>query len=421
MSQPLGDKFGNLLAAAAAANDLQDNARAQPSLLLPQQSRTALGGASNYSPGIASILASHQSRSAVAKSTAAGGGGDAEYSITLNPDVTGTRPVTEEEFGLDVRFHESSNWKLWSFNEKNDKLYAARDRIVSAWIRMSDDLNPKDKENVAVATDDVYYYVKLVLLYSSNQHSVKPVLKCPQHKSGGGTAAGTAGIKGSTEKSPVSNAALDLSNASSAESSIHFSIALPATQDDCVVVSHNHTEAKLLQDPSSGRFFVLLPFQKKQLAEGCNLDFSFGCNNTCQGLEYSARQWNVMIVVENSRGKVVGRRLVKVKVCAAPKRERAIEEGQFKRPQHLEGINKRLSGTGGLPENGGLLPLPKTLRLDNSPGQDGLVDTGAANHSGGLSVSVRDQRECELLTRIRDELRTSPSLKAFIEHRIYFD
>jgi len=372
----------------------------------------------------------------------------------LNPTVTGIRPVTEENLCLDVRFPESTNWKMWNFDETRNKLFAARDRIVSVCVRLSEIEEEKkgndDKENsvmTTVAAAEETCWLTIVLLYSSNQHSARPVVKCPQHKN-------SAAIKKQHRHLPPPEDVGTSAGKERLSDTNTLTAAVPASEDDCVLVSHNHSEARLLQDPVSGRYFVMVPFGRRQLAEGCNLDLSFGCNNTCMGQEYSARQWNAMLALEDSQGEVLGRRLIKVKVCAAPKRERMIENGgggggqQHAKhrppPNHQLGQLLGLSGgraAGGkrmstspssfAGSNSGWVSSPesaaaKVARVHGGGGGRDPVDVKDAEDDGvdeagieSLAVSVRDRSEFELLLRIRDELRASPTLKALIEHRIH--
>ena len=66
----------------------------------------------------------------------------------------------------------------------------------------------------------------------------------------------------------------------------------------------NNPQAMHVVDYHSGRFSVLIPFQRNDstLSETSYqetfVDLAFGCLNTCMGTEYSLRLWNLVVTLE---------------------------------------------------------------------------------------------------------------------------
>ena len=78
--------------------------------------------------------------------------------------------------------------------------------------------------------------------------------------------------------------------------------------DEHVCRVMNNPQAMHVVDNHSGRFSVLIPFQRNDstLSEASDstsyqetfVDLSFGCLNTCMGTEYSLRLWSLVITLE---------------------------------------------------------------------------------------------------------------------------
>ena len=68
----------------------------------------------------------------------------------------------------------------------------------------------------------------------------------------------------------------------------------------------NNSNALHVIDESSGRYSVLIPMQElsptSEKGDFCqhkiDVDLTFGCLNTCMGMEYSLRIWNLVFTLE---------------------------------------------------------------------------------------------------------------------------
>ena len=133
---------------------------------------------------------------------------------------------------------------------------------------------------------------------------------------------------------------------------------------------------------------------------------------------------------------VLARRSVKVKICAAPKRERSVEEekrNQIFNPQKsLKLKYSRRSGeclatnyknddftlgstntkSNSLPPSpNSIICVPSSITVTEEPKKCNC-------NSSGLSVSVNDEKEKELITKLRDELRNSPLLNCILMEKL---
>ena len=67
----------------------------------------------------------------------------------------------------------------------------------------------------------------------------------------------------------------------------------------------NNPDALHVVDDHSGRYSILIPIQENSLSTTSSdtnsyndVDLSFCCLNTCMGMEYSLRIWNLVFTLE---------------------------------------------------------------------------------------------------------------------------
>ena len=129
--------------------------------------------------------------------------------------------------------------------------------------------------------------------------------------------------------------------------------------------------------------------------------------------------------------------MLKVKICAAPKRERSVEEAKRTRifnPQNNSEIKfARRSEDGNIPKmttnENAMMPSTshsKSISLPASP------NVNCVNHSAHLKdskqcaasdvstfyVEASSEQEKILLTKLRDELRSSPLLRSILSEQL---
>ena len=120
-----------------------------------------------------------------------------------------------------------------------------------------------------------------------------------------------------------------------------------------------------------------------------------------------------------------------MKICAAPKRERCVEEDKRNQIFNPSGnVKNKCSrrSDGSLTSNNAatknLVTLnSKSISLPPSPTITSIQPAGSSNElttfscsdNNGLVVNVDSENEKQLLIKIRDELRSSPLLKSILE------
>ena len=126
---------------------------------------------------------------------------------------------------------------------------------------------------------------------------------------------------------------------------------------------------------------------------------------------------------------VLARKSVKVKICAAPKRERSVEEvkrNQLFNPYQSTSKTKCLRRSDGnatlnttkesfqTPPNHmksiSLPPSPIMVASNPSSNVSDESDKCSCKSKSSFSVSVNSENEKKILTKVRDELRNSPLL-----------
>jgi len=131
---------------------------------------------------------------------------------------------------------------------------------------------------------------------------------------------------------------------------------------------------------------------------------------------------------------VLARRSVKVKICAAPKRERSVEEekrNQMFNPQKNLKMKYSRRSDESLTSNSRNDTLGSTNTKSSSlpPSPTNISSIPSFNASSeqkehrkcknsSLCVSVNSEKEKEMLVKLRDELRMSPLLNSILVEKL---
>ena len=153
------------------------------------------------------------------------------------------------------------------------------------------------------------------------------------------------------------------------------------------------------------------------------------------GMEYRLRIWNLVFTLETESMEVLSRRSVKVKICAAPKRERSVEEDKrnqifnprkslklkySRRSDESLTTNYRNERLGSTNTKSSSLPLsPTSISSIPTHNTSSEQPERCKCNNDSLSVVVNSEKEKVLLVKIRDELRMSPLLNSILSEKLY--
>ncbi|XP_066998517.1 cellular tumor antigen p53 [Anabrus simplex] len=92
------------------------------------------------------------------------------------------------------------------------------------------------------------------------------------------------------------------------------------------IIRSDHEQTQYHEDPESHRLSVVVPVSALPLGSDCmTVDFTFTCKNSCP-VGMNRRSTAVIFTLEKRNGEVIGRRIMQVRVCSCPKRDKEKEE-----------------------------------------------------------------------------------------------
>lgn len=200
---------------------------------------------------------------------------------------------------------------------------------------------------------DEAYFIRALPVYSNNEHINIPVGRCTYH---------------AFEEDPQSQA--------------HQS------PDKCRCEEFNNVghvvraqcrDAIYCFDKHSGRHSVMIPVNRPQPgSDKIAIPYSFACKTSCQG-GMQRRAIHLIFTLETVDGSILGRRILGIKICSCPKRDKERQEKDHYAEKLGEAPNKRLPQSDNEQQT-------KKIKLENLE----LLQPPKAPADGDLKREIKD-------------------------------
>ncbi|KAL1501380.1 hypothetical protein ABEB36_006709 [Hypothenemus hampei] len=108
------------------------------------------------------------------------------------------------------------------------------------------------------------------------------------------------------------------------------------------IIRCSNTQAHYIGDPKKNeKLSVVVPLQEPQAGNDSVREFfHFVCKGSCPSPGMNRRAVEVIFTLEDETGQVLGRKCLKVRVCACPKRDKAKEEGELEKNGNIASVAK---------------------------------------------------------------------------------
>lgn len=118
-----------------------------------------------------------------------------------------------------------------------------------------------------------------------------------------------------------------------------------------------------VDEANGGRHFLCVPFEAPEAASNCPFTYhlAFMCRNSCPGSP-GRKATEVVFILQSPEGRDIARRVIEVKVCACPSRDRSHDE-QAPTPSHSSRSPNNDSSSG----SGNERPFYLTVRREHYP------------------------------------------------------
>ena len=194
----------------------------------------------------------------------------------------------EGKYGFDIKFTQANKGKsVWCVSDLTKKLYSTIEKDVPFEIVLS-----KNNDSVIMKEEDLY--IRALLTYTEHQHLYDRVIRCPFHV-----------LKDN------------------------------APSHGHVVVSRHPLAEHHQNEHQLSAVVPLDNLRSDQPSTKIIRFFHFKCFASCKG-GISRRQVAVVFTLENRQGQVYGRKLVNVRLCAAPLRDRKVDDDKYMLLQNKE-------------------------------------------------------------------------------------
>ncbi|XP_071946156.1 tumor protein 63-like isoform X2 [Antedon mediterranea] len=181
----------------------------------------------------------------------------------------------------------------WTFSSRLNKLYADKDKSFP--IQFKAELKQREQ-----------FYIRVMPVFKKPAHVQEIVKRCPNHT-------------GEDSKEPCAK---------------HLLIC-------------EHKQAEYCQDPGTGRLSIRVPYENPQVgADFTTYLFTFKCTISCVG-GMNRRPAMLIFTLEDQSGTTLGRRVIEIRPCACPGRDRKNDEAESNKEKRLKdkGTNKRTKVT----------------------------------------------------------------------------
>lgn len=279
-----------------------------------------------------------------------------------SPSPTGLDPSIVNwpgQFLFDVNFIQLSlntKNKNWDYSKRLKKLFIDMNRFVQAEFRVG--VNPPEG-----------LYIRVLPVYAVNSHVRKPVLRCPNH----------ASMNDPTNQQ------------------FPYPEHLIRVQDESAIYD---------QDAESERLSVLFPVgAPHQGTDTCSRMIKFMCLGSDVG-GINRKPVKVIFSLEMGAGRVVGRKVVDVRICSCPKRDMQQEEDKMERQEEqARSVARRLA------ENTHVImgPPPKKKKMMKKGEEIIMVPVAADdfkkfNEFAEAAMIVRNPEKKEQIRELRRKL-----------------
>merc|ERR1712013_133715 len=247
-------------------------------------------------------------------------------SAAAQPSPTGKDPSTADYPGayqFDIRFSQMSRQgknKHWDYSTALRKLYIDMNKLVQAEFRVG----PTPPEGL---------WIRALPIYAEAGHIREPVRRCPNHAS-----------------------ASDPTNQP------------PEHGNPTHLIRMDGSDTLYCDDKESGRLSVIFPVRAPhQGSEFTHKLMKFMCLGSDVG-GINRRPLKVIFTLEEGLGRVVGRKVVDVRICSCPKRDRQQEEARHEQQEgQVRRIAERFANTTVVVPNSQLMPPPGKKVLEKEP------------------------------------------------------